>query len=233
VRCQELLEVAPPDLRFRIGWLNTSAQLEARCGNFDLAHRRLSESRALADEIGGQFVVETQTNATVGEVELLAGNVPVAVRALRSATEAFARVEEHGYLASLAQHLANALLANGQDEEALEVTERWAADRLTVPEDADAQILWRHVRAKALARLGQLDEAERLAREGVAMASGTDMVLLHADALASLSEVLGLAGKPEEAEAARLEALGLQEQKGNVVAATELRGRAGAARSGA
>ena len=54
------------------------------------------------------------------------------------------------------------------------------------------------------------------------MASETDFLPLHADALADLAEVLRLAGKPEEAETARLEAVRLYERKGNVVRAAAM-----------
>ena len=221
-RFEELRDLELQNSRFRIGWLGTRANLEARNGRFDLARELISEAQALAEEIGGQFMVDTQVSSAAGEVELVAGNAPAAVRELRSSCDAFARVEEFGYLASLAQHLADALLANGEDDEAFDVTERWSADRLTVPEDADAQILWRHARARALARRGELDEAEMLAREGVAMSIRTDFVLLHADALAGLAEVLLLAGKSDEAGVARAEAIRLYEQKGNVVSAAAL-----------
>jgi len=69
--------------------------------------------------------------------------------------------------------LPEAVLAQGRDEEALQLTERWRADRLTVPEDADGQTQWRRVRAKILARIGELDEAQRLGRDAVAIAAGT------------------------------------------------------------
>ena len=77
------------------------------------------------------------------------------------------------------------------------MTERWRADRLTDPEDADGQAQWRRVRAKALARSGDLIEAERLGREAVAIASATaDILNLRAEALGDLGEVLTLADRP-------------------------------------
>jgi tetratricopeptide (TPR) repeat protein len=80
------------------------------------------------------------------------------------------------------------------------------------------------VRAKVMARGGEFEEAERLAREAVAIASGTDFLDGHADALASLGEVLRLAGRAEESTAALQEALRLYEQKGNIAAAARLAG---------
>jgi hypothetical protein len=51
----------------------------------------------------------------------------------------------------------------------------------------------------------------------------TDYVLFHADVLLDLAEVLRLAGRPDEADAARREAACLFERKGNVVAARKAR----------
>ncbi len=104
------------------------------------------------------------------------------------------------------------------------MTERWRADRLTVPEDADAQTQWRRVRAKVLARRGELEEAERLGREAVAIASATaDNLDLRAQAFADLGEVLRLADRPQESQAALDEAIRLYEDKGYVVGARHIR----------
>ncbi len=78
------------------------------------------------------------------------------------------------------------------------------------------------MRAKLLARRGDLDEAERLGREAVTIASTADYLDLRANAFADLAEVLQLAGKPEESTAAAQEAIRLYEQKGNIVAAAAL-----------
>jgi tetratricopeptide (TPR) repeat protein len=227
-RVEDLRELGPADRRFEIGWRTACAQLETMQGRTDVARQLVAQAAALAEELGG-LVLDRQVAPAAGEVELLAGEASAAVRELRRACEAFERAGELGYLASLAFHLVDALLAKGDDDEAFDVSERWRADRLTVAEDVDAQVGWRRVRAKALARRSQFDEAERLAREGVDMISRSDCLLLHADAQADLAEVLALAAKPEEAEAARLEAIRLYGQKGNVVAAASLRNRAGTA----
>ena len=221
-RVDQLRELGQADRRFEIDWRNTRALLEAMRGNFGVARELLAQTRALAQEgLGGTFL-ERQVAPATGEVELLADNPVAAVAELRRSCEVFEQAGELGYLASIASLLGDALLANGDDEEASDVTERWGADRLTDPEDADAQVGWRRVRAKVLARRGEFEEAERLAREGVDLVLGTDMLPLRADAQADLSEVLRLAEKLDEAEAARLEAIRLYEQKGNVAAAAAL-----------
>jgi uncharacterized protein HemY len=111
----------------------------------------------------------------------------------------------------------------GRDEEALQLTERWSADRLTDPKDVDAHAGWRRVRAKALARLGHLAEAEPLAREAVAMLAASDYLDAHAAAVADLGDVLNLAGKLEESAAVSRQAIRMYEQKGNIAVANARR----------
>jgi hypothetical protein len=72
-------------------------------------------------------------------------------------------------------------------------------------------------------RFRQLEEAERVGREAVAIASATDVLDLRAQALADLAEVLRLAERSQEARAVLEEAIRLYDEKGNVVAAGQLR----------
>jgi tetratricopeptide (TPR) repeat protein len=83
----------------------------------------------------------------------------------------------------------------------------------------------RRVTAKVLARRSQHDEAERLAREAVAIAENTDWLDGQGDAYADLAEVLTLAGKPDEAGAALEQALVRYERKENLVMAERTRTR--------
>ena len=71
--------------------------------------------------------------------------------------------------------------------------------------------------AKIRARRGELDVAERLAREAVALVDETDLLNTQGDTLADLSEVLSLAGRPDEAAAVLEQAADRFEQKGNLV----------------
>ncbi len=84
-------------------------------------------------------------------------------------------------------------------------------------------MLWRQARGKLLARRGEFQEGERLAREAVALAEETDMLNAHADALIDLAEVLALAGQDARAELGQ--ALALYEGKGNLVMADRTRGK--------
>lgn len=76
-----------------------------------------------------------------------------------------------------------------------------------------------------LARRREGEEAERLAREAVALGEATDMLNSQGDAYADLGEVLLVTGKPDEAAAALEQAIERYERKGNVVSTRRAQAR--------
>src|SRR5262249_47595963 len=98
-----------------------------------------------------------------------------------------------------------------------------AAQDAAADNDLSAQILARTARAQVLAERGDTRAAERLSAEAVAMASKTDWLNDHADALMVRAEVLCALGQPGDAAARRKEALELYQRKGNVIAADRAR----------
>jgi tetratricopeptide (TPR) repeat protein len=210
--------------RLDVAALNGRARLEAMQGRFDAA--RAAVARAAEQAEGGREVERYSHVANAaGAIELLAGDALAAERELRAACERLEEMGELGYLSSAVPPLLEALYRQGRDDEALLLSERWRPDRLTAPEDVDAQVGWRAVRAKLLARRGDLADAEALAREASALAARTEDIELRATALGDLAEVLGLAGRVGESTAALTEALRLHERKGNVPAAAALQTR--------
>jgi tetratricopeptide (TPR) repeat protein len=209
------------NVRLEVVFQIMRAHLVAVQGDFDAARSFASQARALAQEHG---LDGSHARFVAGDVERLAGDASAAERELRAVCEHYEQVGELGFLSSTAPFLVEVVLAQGRDEEALLLTERWRPERLTLPEDADAQTHWRRVRAKVLARRGEFDEAERVGREAVAIASATDVLELRAQALADLGEVLRLAGRPDESAAPLKEAIALYDEKGNVVEIRRLRG---------
>lgn len=135
----------------------------------------------------------------------------------------FEELGDKGFLSTAAGKLAQALYALDRLEEA----DAWAgrAAELGASDDAMTQMLWRQVRAKVLARRGVTADAERFAREAVAIGEATDFLSGHGDAYADLAEVLLLAGKADEAAAALEQALERYERKGNLVMAERARAR--------
>jgi hypothetical protein len=99
------------------------------------------------------------------------------------------------------------------------------AAALGASDDAMKEMIWRQVRAKVLARGGEHADAERLAREAVAIGDGTDFLNGQGDANADLAEVLSLGGHAREGADALEQALVRYERKGNAVMAARMRDR--------
>jgi tetratricopeptide (TPR) repeat protein len=155
------------------------------------------------------------------EVAMLEGDATRAEVAAREACETTEAAAELGNFMWFCCNLAQALLGLRRDDEAEQWLER---GRETAPsEEPLPQMLWRQVLGKVLARRGELEEGERLAREAVALAAETDMLNAHADTLLDLAEVLTLAGQHARAELEQ--ALALYERKGNLVMAERAKSR--------
>ncbi len=189
-------------------------------GRFDEAHRLLAEAADRTAELG-EIRFQLYLALHRFDVAMLEGDPARAEAAARETRERAEATGELGNLMLFCCNLAQALLALGRDDEA----EQWLdRGRETAPSEARVdQMMWRQARGKVLARRGELQEGERLAREAVALAAETDMLNAHADALLDLAEVLALAGQDARAELEQ--ALALYERKGNLVMAERTRSR--------
>ena len=101
----------------------------------------------------------------------------ILLRPSRHLLEGYRALEEMGdkaFLSTTAAYLAQAVYAQGRDEEASRYTE--ISEELASRDDLLTQVIWRSARAGFLARQGRLEEAEALAREAVRMAESTDFV---------------------------------------------------------
>jgi tetratricopeptide (TPR) repeat protein len=189
-------------------------------GRFDEANRLLAEVADRTAELGA-VRLRTWLASRRFDVAMLQGD---AVRAEAVAREACETAQANGELGNFMWfccNLAQALLELQRDDEAEQWLERGRETAAT--DERLPQMLWRQARAKVLARRGELQEGERLAREAVALAEETDMLNAHADALLDLAEVLALAGRDAQAELEQ--ALALYERKGNLVMAERTRSR--------
>jgi predicted ATPase/class 3 adenylate cyclase len=221
-RCELMREEVRESPEAEAAILRHLAGLHAMVGRFELARQLLATSNAVYADLGLTLNAATSQNEAV--VELLAGNPAAAEESLRKGYRALEEMGERWFLSTTAAFLARAVLEQGRDDEAEELTQLSA--RLTAKGDLLSEVLWRGVRARVLARRAQLEEAEALAREAVALAEATDFINHRADALLDLSQVLELSGSGE-AVAVTLEALRLYELKGNEVAAAATRRRLG------
>ena len=87
---------------------------------------------------------------------------------------------------------------------------------------SDPYTPWQLVLGRVQAHRGELAEAERLAREGVAVIEQTDSLGEQASALWDLAEVLATAGRTDDAEAALEKALDLCRRKKNLALAKQV-----------
>jgi class 3 adenylate cyclase/tetratricopeptide (TPR) repeat protein len=200
------------------------SSLLAMRGEFEAARAAVREIRPVAAELG--LVTGGLVGQEGGYVELLAGAPDAAVELLREAWDRGAALGETGYRSTAGTLLAQALAAAGRDAEAEAVLAEVAA--IAAPDDFDAHGRMRTVRALLLARRGQVEEAERLAREALEIVGTTDYLDSRADTHAALAEVLEAAGRLEDAASELRAALELFERKGNVVRAAQVRERLGA-----
>jgi ATP/maltotriose-dependent transcriptional regulator MalT len=148
-------------------------------------------------------------------VDMLAGDLVAAEATLR---DGYRQLEEMGGLGprvNVATLLARVRLLRGRLDDAEEITR--ACERLAAPDQADAQVKWRSIRAIAIARRGEPGEAERLAREAVHLAGKTDQLDSRAEAHFDLAEVLLLGGRGREAAHELDRAIALYQEKGNEV----------------
>jgi tetratricopeptide (TPR) repeat protein len=117
--------------------------------------------------------------------------------------------------------LARVVLLRGRGDEAEELTR--TCERVAAPDQVDAQVKWRSIRALALARRRSSEEAERLAREAVYQVDKTDQLDSRAEARVDLAEVLRQGGRHGEAGRELERAIALYKEKGNEVAEASAR----------
>jgi tetratricopeptide (TPR) repeat protein len=218
-RCEAIRREVSGNLAAVAHVLQSTAALHAMQGRIDSARELLANGNAVFEELG--LTLSSAPGQDTAWVELLAGNPEAAECSLRAGYVKLEEMGETNVLSTSAAYLAQALLAQGRDDEA----ERFAqqSNELAAADDLLTQMMWRGVRARVLARRGHFDEAEWLARESVALAEKTDFINHKGDALVDFAMVLGQAGLPDDARTALAQGLRLYQQKGNTVAVGKAR----------
>ncbi len=221
-RCKAVLDDTSISRWGEMGFMDALAVHEAMLGHFDAARELVGRVRAMTEDLGlarGIPFVLRAEHAWI--VETLAGNAGAAEREIRAAYEVLEQMGEKGLLSTQAARLAQSLYAQQRYEEAEHYTK--VSEQAGASDDIVTQVLWRQVRAKTLALRGHVEDAEELAREAVALAEPTDALDTRADGLADLAEVLRLVGRTDDTKAVLEAAIGLYEQKGDVVSAARAR----------
>ena len=217
--CESIVAEALEDRRTQGLVMSLLSGLRAMQGDFADARDLYTRARLMLEEFG-RSVVAASTSQQSCRVELLARDPAAAERELRRDFEVLEEMGERYFLSTTAGELARAVYAQGRYAEAEELTQ--LAEELSGDDDLTSQALWRSVRAKALARRSLEADAEELARKAVALLEGTDALILQADALEDLAEVLELAGGDGARECLN-EALKRLERKEDVVSVVRVR----------
>jgi len=224
-QCERILEQVRDDRHVSGIVMCITAQLRAMNGEFEAARALCRQGRAALHELGNG-VMAAQTGVDFARIELLAGDLAGAERELRADFEFLRQAGETYVLSTVATVLARVMREQRNDDAALALSQE--AEHAAAEDDVDAQVQWRSVRAPILARRGQFDEAEALARRALALAMQADAPLLQAEACADLAEVLLQVGRRDDAQAQFNAAADLWSAKGDHVSAARARGRFGA-----
>jgi tetratricopeptide (TPR) repeat protein len=217
LRCRELFERAQQDKKAMSTALFVQAEFEAGMGRSEEAREHIARAKALLQEVAATVWMAGPLAQFTGLVELWAGDPIAAERELRWGYETLSEIGEMGWLPTVVDILAESLHVQGRYEDAEALTK--TSEETAGTEDLYSQVLRRAVLAKVWARSDRLEEAERVARESVAISEKTDFVQLRARALMALGEVLQLGGRPAESRTAFEEARRLFDMKGYAMGA--------------
>jgi class 3 adenylate cyclase/tetratricopeptide (TPR) repeat protein len=214
-RCRAFLAEMKGESSLEAALSSSLAGLLAMRGDFAEARKLWAAASDQYEELGLGYRRAVRSTIAA-DIEALAGHDEVAARELRSGYDTLEQMGERGMRAVIAAYLADCLARMERDDEATGFAEI-AAD-LAAADDLVPQVLCRSVQAKVLARRGDDERAEELAREAAAMVETTDFPDLQAQTLLSLAEVLRLGGSVEEARSLVDRAHALYAKKGNVAA---------------
>jgi len=191
------------------------ARIAAMRGNFDEARGLVRSANSITEDLG-----ESLTRATncisQALIELLDDELGAAEATLLQGYQMLEQMEITGPRSSVAGMLSRVLLLQGRNDEAEKMAR--TCEQIAATDQLDAQIKWRGIRAIVLARRGEVEQAEKLAREAVSLADRTDQLDSRAEAHGDLAEVLRSADRGGEAVRELKRAIWLYSEKGNEVA---------------
>jgi tetratricopeptide (TPR) repeat protein len=172
---------------------------------FDEAVPLARESNERQRELDGRRIGEIR----LAEIARMAGDHRAAAVHLQTLCAWLEEREQYGLLGTYVCLLGRELCALGRFDEAEPLARR---GRELATDDTDGD-LWRQVQARVLAHRGEHAEAERYAREALAVTAKTDDLAWQGDAWWDLAEVLEAAGHRDKAIEAWREALDRYERK--------------------
>jgi len=184
--------------------------------------RALLEDAIVDAEESGHVRDTAELRGELALVEALAGDWPSFESAARKMHETAVATEEQALVAESATLIGESLLRQERLTEAesfasIAETEAASLRRFYLPR-------LRRLQANFSARKGAYRDAERLVREALRIAAGTDSLWAQADALMDLADVLERTGRHAEARRAIERALRMYERKEHLVGVEHARG---------
>ena len=228
--CESRLEASDARRNVEGLLLDALAVLKALLGLFDESRALLDLGRARLLEVGDDVAVATQWAWYSTYVEVLALDSGRAEAIARPALEVAETRADRGLQMFLRALLADAAVIDRDHARALVLTDE--ARSTANPADMSQEIAWRLPRARALVGVGKADEAERLAREAVALVDTSEHLVGRGQARIVRAEALAALGDDNAAAAAVTEAVELLEAKGATVLVDRARDRFAALRGG-
>jgi tetratricopeptide (TPR) repeat protein len=190
-------------------------------GETGLADERFQAAFARARELGERLHLAALHPYL--ETSMVLGRYAETERVASEGAAQLREMGETGYLATSLIYLADSIVSQGRPDEAEAMLRE--ADGLAADDDAVMLIGIRRVRAAIQRAQGQLDEAERHAREAVAFGERTDYLLEKGSSHQVLAEILLAKGAQDEGLTHLRAALDLFERKGALVVLDGLRTR--------
>jgi tetratricopeptide (TPR) repeat protein len=219
-RCEEIL-VETDDIYLRCSMRRYLSGLHAMLGHGDEARRLHELALAEAEDFGRKPLIGAIEMLFLGLAATL--EPAEAEHKLRRSLALWEEMGNRSAGSTSAATLARTLCAQGRYDEA----ERYAAmgESLAARDDVETHSIARAARARVLAHRGDLERAESLAREAVAIADRTDNIDSRAWFRLDLADVLGLAAKIGKARSVLEEAVDLAEQKEDLILIGRARAR--------
>jgi ATP/maltotriose-dependent transcriptional regulator MalT len=211
-RCGEILERSGGDPKVEAMVSVMRGALVAMSGELTDARASIARAREILEDLGLRLLL-AGTCQVAGWVDLLVGEFASAERELSQGYVALEAMGETALLSTLAGWWAQALFELGQDVDATAKAE--LGESLAGPTDYFSLALARAVRAKVLARQGQLDSAWRTGQDALLLAQRTDSPQLIGDVMLDLSWVARIGGRRGEATELARNAVMQFAQKGN------------------
>lgn len=197
------------------------ATLVHMLGRTDEAREMAQEASRRMREVAGEYDAER----LLAYFASFTGDHASAAPSWRVVCDGLERVGNRTVLSTAAPTLGRSLCMLGRYDEAEPLAE--LGRELGHEQDAITQMLWRQVLALVWSQRGRHEDAERLARDAVAIADGTDALNWHGDALCDLAEVLYNSGRSQEAATTLGQALERYERKQNLAMVAQVRQRLG------